>query len=150
MIMSTVMLVRFSIFFKHIVDFEDGPVEHNLAYVRWYKPAETSKVRYYFSIDDDEETCNVELWKNEYMRSEEHTSELQSRSDLVCRLLLEKKKKKSRRLLHADAQRTDYPPPPVRQPRGRATEHQLAQHVPSRRVARQEPRAAGPGCRHTP
>src|SRR2546428_2084279 len=30
-------------------------------------------------------------------RSEEHTSELQSRSDLVCRLLLEKKKKKSSR-----------------------------------------------------
>src|SRR2546421_8062451 len=29
------------------------------------------------------------------MRSEEHTSELQSRSDLVCRLLLEKKKKNS-------------------------------------------------------
>src|SRR5206468_11129529 len=28
------------------------------------------------------------------IRSEEHTSELQSRSDLVCRLLLEKKKKK--------------------------------------------------------
>src|SRR5438105_7581328 len=29
----------------------------------------------------------------EYARSEEHTSELQSRVDLVCRLLLEKKKK---------------------------------------------------------
>src|SRR2546421_9345696 len=29
-------------------------------------------------------------------RSEEHTSELQSRSDLVCRLLLEKKKRKPR------------------------------------------------------
>src|SRR2546428_8118482 len=29
----------------------------------------------------------------EWERSEEHTSELQSRSDLVCRLLLEKKKK---------------------------------------------------------
>src|SRR5207249_7479433 len=29
-------------------------------------------------------------------RSEEHTSELQSRFDLVCRLLLEKKKKKER------------------------------------------------------
>src|SRR5438105_6060291 len=28
-------------------------------------------------------------------RSEEHTSELQSRVDLVCRLLLEKKKKKN-------------------------------------------------------
>src|SRR5699024_11507770 len=30
-------------------------------------------------------------------RSEEHTSELQSRFDLVCRLLLEKKKKKHKR-----------------------------------------------------
>src|SRR5947207_13192993 len=29
-------------------------------------------------------------------RSEEHTSELQSHSDLVCRLLLEKKKKKAK------------------------------------------------------
>src|SRR5260221_8481645 len=41
----------------------------------------------------------VQKWlKTEYpkikkMRSEEHTSELQSHSDLVCRLLLEKKKK---------------------------------------------------------
>src|SRR2546427_12850968 len=32
-------------------------------------------------------------------RSEEHTSELQSQSNLVCRLLLEKKKKKNNRLL---------------------------------------------------
>src|SRR5690349_23031320 len=31
-----------------------------------------------------------------YGRSEEHTSELQSRRDLVCRLLLEKKKKTSK------------------------------------------------------
>src|SRR5690606_40329677 len=30
-------------------------------------------------------------------RSEEHTSELQSRENLVCRLLLEKKKKKNER-----------------------------------------------------
>src|SRR5438874_4808311 len=30
-------------------------------------------------------------------RSEEHTSELQSRRDLVCRLLLEKKKKKQKK-----------------------------------------------------
>src|SRR5699024_12093015 len=33
-------------------------------------------------------------FKSDRMRSEEHTSELQSRFDLVCRLLLEKKKKK--------------------------------------------------------
>src|SRR2546421_7553845 len=34
-------------------------------------------------------------------RSEEHTSELQSRSDLVCRLLLEKKKKYAAHQIHA-------------------------------------------------
>src|SRR5947209_20622476 len=38
-------------------------------------------------------------------RSEEHTSELQSRQYLVCRLLLEKKKKKERRERH----RPEYP-----------------------------------------
>src|SRR5690606_39831142 len=32
-----------------------------------------------------------------HQRSEEHTSELQSRENLVCRLLLEKKKKKNNR-----------------------------------------------------
>ena len=33
------------------------------------------------------------IFANESMRSEEHTSELQSHHDLVCRLLLEKKMK---------------------------------------------------------
>src|SRR3982751_6017299 len=36
-------------------------------------------------------------------RSEEHTSELQSRSDLVCRLLLEKKKQHAARFPRPDA-----------------------------------------------
>src|SRR2546421_3576494 len=40
-----------------------------------------------FYVFDKENTAAAQ-------RSEEHTSELQSRSDLVCRLLLEKKKKK--------------------------------------------------------
>src|SRR5436190_5021241 len=43
-------------------------------------------------------------------RSEEHTSELQSHSDLVCRLLLEKKKDASDRLPHV-APRTGRDPP---------------------------------------
>src|SRR5437868_12526171 len=34
-------------------------------------------------------------------RSEEHTSELQSRFDLVCRLLLEKKKKTTNNTIHS-------------------------------------------------
>src|SRR5260221_3524772 len=36
------------------------------------------------------------------LRSEEHTSELQSHSDLVCRLLLEKKKHTSELQSHSD------------------------------------------------
>src|SRR3712207_7939048 len=42
-----------------------------------------------FSVRSDEETGQTVI-----ARSEEHTSELQSRQYLVCRLLLEKKKKK--------------------------------------------------------
>src|SRR5207249_9400971 len=41
--------------------------------------------------DMPEERCSCEKYCT--IRSEEHTSELQSRFDLVCRLLLEKKKK---------------------------------------------------------
>src|SRR5439155_17139249 len=37
--------------------------------------------------------------KESRKRSEEHTSELQSRGHLVCRLLLEKKKKKKKKLI---------------------------------------------------
>src|SRR2546422_8161850 len=36
----------------------------------------------------------IYFWEHGQQRSEEHTSELQSRLHLVCRLLLEKKKKK--------------------------------------------------------
>src|SRR3954463_11806867 len=36
-------------------------------------------------------------WSSDVCRSEEHTSELQSHDNLVCRLLLEKKKKRPRR-----------------------------------------------------
>src|SRR5690349_22914961 len=41
-------------------------------------------------------------------RSEEHTSELQSRRDLVCRLLLEKKKKKNTSVHCSDVVRTTH------------------------------------------
>src|SRR5207253_11344994 len=41
----------------------------------------------------DLQQANPELVREEIERSEEHTSELQSRGHLVCRLLLEKKKK---------------------------------------------------------
>src|SRR5438876_5879568 len=40
------------------------------------------------------------------VRSEEHTSELQSPVHLVCRLLLEKKKKKNKKKLHTQNKNT--------------------------------------------
>src|SRR5690554_7154862 len=46
-----------------------------------------SKLEY--TVDEANKTLKIT-----YIRSEEHTSELQSRPHLVCRLLLEKKKKK--------------------------------------------------------
>src|SRR2546421_5442208 len=49
-------------------------------------------------IEPGQPTYNEVLQEfGQAVRSEEHTSELQSRSDLVCRLLLEKKKKKKNR-----------------------------------------------------
>src|SRR5438132_3544336 len=42
---------------------------------------------------DERVVVTVPIATNRVTRSEEHTSELQSHSDLVCRLLLEKKKK---------------------------------------------------------
>src|SRR5690606_40169905 len=42
----------------------------------------------------DEKEVSLVPFQGKQRRSEEHTSELQSRENLVCRLLLEKKKKK--------------------------------------------------------
>src|SRR5215813_15397187 len=44
-------------------------------------------------------TCSVSIIRLWLRRSEEHTSELQSRPHLVCRLLLEKKKKKNKNIM---------------------------------------------------
>src|SRR5690606_42138789 len=49
--------------------------------------------RFYFGNGDDD-LPGLKRLVEENLRSEEHTSELQSRENLVCRLLLEKKKKK--------------------------------------------------------
>ena len=48
-----------------------------------------------FLTEDGHDVCTVSSAEEglQAVRSEEHTSELQSRRNLVCRLLLEKKKK---------------------------------------------------------
>src|SRR5256886_10593979 len=56
-------------------------------------PASRLKVRVAEILKDEGFIKNFRLLEDT-KRSEEHTSELQSQSNLVCRLLLEKKKKK--------------------------------------------------------
>src|SRR5437868_13639444 len=58
-----------------VEDDEGTPDQTELSEIRWITRDEAKK-----------------LLKGDLERSEEHTSELQSRFDIVCRLLLEKKK----------------------------------------------------------
>ncbi|GET60882.1 hypothetical protein GLOIN_2v1765140 [Rhizophagus irregularis DAOM 181602=DAOM 197198] len=41
------------------IDVPNGQMEHNLAYIRWYRPASTSESRYYFHIDDEDESFDT-------------------------------------------------------------------------------------------
>src|SRR3712207_8994328 len=79
-----------------------------VALALWQAPAAMAQKGYklisdlsYISPDDTSayrrERCKLDIYypegtKKPFKRSEEHTSELQSRQYLVCRLLLEKKK----------------------------------------------------------
>src|SRR5438105_11402146 len=58
-------------------------------------PGERDEVRGRAMVVRRMQPLPIEAVVRGYLRSEEHTSELQSRVDLVCRLLLEKKKKKN-------------------------------------------------------
>src|SRR5438034_6299453 len=59
--------------------------------------AQDGKVAIFALNRDLSKSRVVEIdWQDRIPRSEEHTSELQSHSDLVCRLLLEKKKEKKK------------------------------------------------------
>ncbi|EXX64754.1 hypothetical protein RirG_139790 [Rhizophagus irregularis DAOM 197198w] len=53
-------------FFKHTINLQNQSAEHFLAYVRWYQHVASSDVRYYFSSDDEHETCTVKLWRSKF------------------------------------------------------------------------------------
>src|SRR3712207_8939062 len=57
---------------------------------------------------DDPQLAALYFQFGRYLRSEEHTSELQSRQYLVCRLLLEKKKKKNSMPIYLLKNQTSY------------------------------------------
>jgi hypothetical protein len=53
-------------FFEHSIHLFSQNSTHKLAYIKWYKAASSSSIRYHFSINDDVKTCNVELWENSF------------------------------------------------------------------------------------
>ena len=51
-------------FFEHDIYLSSQNRTHKLAYVRWYKAVNSHSTRFHFSINDDAETSNAELWEN--------------------------------------------------------------------------------------
>src|SRR5207249_5394832 len=70
-----------------------GPQRTPREAFRWQPQQETRHIASKYQ----DTSCPIMPGKAHSNRSEEHTSELQSRFDLVCRLLLEKKKKKQKK-----------------------------------------------------
>src|SRR5438874_8094438 len=85
-------LFPYTTLFRSVAEVEDEFVvdEHGRARIPVMIPASRPALELRVRVADPHGLA-VEI---EASRSEEHTSELQSRRDLVCRLLLEKKKKK--------------------------------------------------------
>src|SRR5690625_3302483 len=77
----------------------DVVVDHSLQVDSWANP-EAAAINLAIEYKRNAERFRFLRWcgSNFKGRSEEHTSELQSRGHLVCRLLLEKKKKKTQNL----------------------------------------------------
>src|SRR5207249_11488269 len=92
-----------STLFPYTTLFRSEPV-HRLGHRRSVvaKPFAVEPLRHRLELfsgdgDDARHVADASVVGHAVHRSEEHTSELQSRFDLVCRLLLEKKKKKTRK-----------------------------------------------------
>src|SRR2546427_9034711 len=80
-----------------------GPAKRLRIFVAERAPASESRA-----------SCGDHLCVAAIARSEEHTSELQSQSNLVCRLLLEKKKKKINHGIHTTPSHLDAASVPLR------------------------------------
>ena len=53
-------------FFEHTVKLPDGYYTHRLAFVKWYLPVEDQQKRFHCQINEDENSCNIEMWKYEF------------------------------------------------------------------------------------
>jgi len=53
-------------YLEHTIRISGELKTHRLAFVRWFKPVPSSKIRFYTSIDKTEQSSNIELWQNEF------------------------------------------------------------------------------------
>ncbi|PKC05929.1 hypothetical protein RhiirA5_420281 [Rhizophagus irregularis] len=53
-------------YFEHTLHLLEGSKKHALAFVRWYRPANNHNTRFHCKINDEIESCNIELWKKEF------------------------------------------------------------------------------------
>src|SRR5690606_41575530 len=73
----------------HLLTTDETFIYKNITFAgnpMWYPLETPSQIMFFNNISNDS------VYIKNFDRSEEHTSELQSRENLVCRLLLEKKK----------------------------------------------------------
>src|SRR6266536_6278323 len=84
---NSLLIFFFFFFFNDTATTEIYTLSLHDALPIWMSPPMTSKTR-----STPPMSSSVSSSRSANSRSEEHTSELQSRVDLVCRLLLEKKK----------------------------------------------------------
>src|SRR5437588_1973024 len=93
-------LFPYTTLFRSFGPFRNGFLEHLLGLFRrpeqGIRTGQGQELLGLLVIDDLREPP-IDRVDDRLGRSEEHTSELQSHSDLVCRLLLEKKKKKKKK-----------------------------------------------------
>src|SRR2546427_13131169 len=102
MLLATILLCHLSLVFYLFFFFNDTATTeiytlslHDALPILHPHKHESGGAAYYYSDQrkPSRRLADVCLGAVESSRSEEHTSELQSQSNLVCRLLLEKKKK---------------------------------------------------------
>src|SRR5690242_21327406 len=86
-------LFPYTTLFRSMQDILQGSLNHGPESTRDPQINGAHEIRRQTKMGDDLFSDGVR--RHDDMRSEEHTSELQSHVNLVCRLLLEKKKKKN-------------------------------------------------------
>ncbi|GET57294.1 hypothetical protein GLOIN_2v1776801 [Rhizophagus irregularis DAOM 181602=DAOM 197198] len=51
-------------YFEYTIYLKNSSSTHSLALVKWYRPVQDHRTRYFCQVDDDIKSCNIELWTN--------------------------------------------------------------------------------------